>query len=248
MGPPPGGMDPMGGAQPGYGAPPSPYGAPPGGMGGPGMGPPPGGMGGPMGGPGMGPPPGMGGPGMDPMGGQPGYGAPNPYGAPPQGFGGPPPGGFGGMMQAGGQGAMGAFNAAMDPSAKPKVRNPLMTLLVPYGLIVLGNILAGVLGAIEPSLAIVGSLVNLAGAVLYLVYAWGMLNELKRASNDPSFAPWMMLIPCFNIYFLAIKVPEQMTKAKQMARAQTPTRGIVLYFFLFLYACAADLNDVAQSQ
>ena len=46
-----------------------------------------------------------------------------------------------------------------------------------------------------------------------------------------------------------VKVPEQVQKAKEKAGiAQTkPARGIVLYIFLFPYALASDLNDIAQS-
>jgi hypothetical protein len=43
-------------------------------------------------------------------------------------------------------------------------------------------------------------------------------------------------------------VPQQMTKAKQMARSQRPTRGFIVYFLIFLYALAADLNDLANPQ
>jgi hypothetical protein len=38
-----------------------------------------------------------------------------------------------------------------------------------------------------------------------------------------------------------------MAKAKQMAGVQTPPRGIVVYIFFFLYALAADLNDIAKA-
>ena len=37
------------------------------------------------------------------------------------------------------------------------------------------------------------------------------------------------------------------SKAKQMAGVQNPPRGIVVYIFLFLYAFAADLNDIAKA-
>jgi hypothetical protein len=43
-----------------------------------------------------------------------------------------------------------------------------------------------------------------------------------------------------------ILVPQEMQKAKQMAGVQQPARGIVVYFFLWLYAAASDLNDIAK--
>ncbi len=159
---------------------------------------------------------------------------------------GAPPGGFG-MMPAGGP--MGGFGGgALDPSMKPKIRNPVMTIALPYGLMVGGNIIGSILGSIEPMLAMVGSLFSLAGLVIFLVYTFGMLGELKRVTQNQGFQPWFILIPCFNYYFMWIKVPEEVTRAKQIARSQVPTRSIVVYVFLFLYALAADLNDVAQSQ
>jgi hypothetical protein len=38
-----------------------------------------------------------------------------------------------------------------------------------------------------------------------------------------------------------------MAKAKQIAGVQTPPRGIIVYVLLFLYAFAADLNDIAKA-
>jgi hypothetical protein len=38
-----------------------------------------------------------------------------------------------------------------------------------------------------------------------------------------------------------------MNKAKQMRGVQQPARGFIVYFFLFLYAFAADLNDIAKA-
>jgi len=44
-----------------------------------------------------------------------------------------------------------------------------------------------------------------------------------------------------------IVLPAEVTKAKQMVNAQQPTRGIVVYIFLWLYALAADLNDISKA-
>jgi hypothetical protein len=54
-----------------------------------------------------------------------------------------------------------------------------------------------------------------------------------------------MFIPLLNYYFLWVKVPEQVTKAKQMAGSRNPqSAGIVFYIFLPLYALSKDLNEV----
>jgi hypothetical protein len=142
---------------------------------------------------------------------------------------------------------MGAFNQAMpSPGGAPKVRNPLMTFLIPVGTMFGGGFLGGLLAAIDPSLGLIGNLIYFVGLVLFYVFAWGMTSELKNVTQNPDFHPWFLLIPCLNIYFMLIKVPEEVTKAKQMVRSSTPTRSIVFYFFLFHYALASDLNDIAQ--
>ncbi len=72
-----------------------------------------------------------------------------------------------------------------------------------------------------------------------------MLNELQAYTNDQEFKPFFMFVPVLGIYFLLIKVPEQITKAKQMAGSRNPqASGIVLYFFIPQYAMAKDLNEV----
>jgi len=145
-----------------------------------------------------------------------------------------------GMVQQGMGGPMGPVGA------RPQRRNPLMTFLIPIGLQVGGNIIGAILGgAIDPSLMMVGSLISFVGTILTIVFMVKMLLELKNFTGDPDFNWWFMFVPCLNIYFLWVKVPEQVTKAKQMAGVQAPTRSIVVYIFLFLYALAADLNDLA---
>jgi hypothetical protein len=76
-----------------------------------------------------------------------------------------------------------------------------------------------------------------------------MVRELQNYTQDQQFVWWWLFIPCLGTYFAILKVPEQVTKAKQKAGiAQTkPTRGIVNYIFLWPHALASDLNDVAQS-
>ncbi len=249
---PPGGGQPPGGG--GYGGPPGGggYGGPPGGAppGGGGYGGPPGGAppgGGGYGGPPGGAPPGGGGYGAPPGGG--GYGAPpggGGYGAPPQqqqGFG-APMGQFGqqaaGMMQAGMGGPMGPVGA------RPQRRNPIMVLLMPAAIIVVGQIIGGILGSlIDPMVGLVGTVIALGGVIFALITLFKMLGELKNFTGDADFAPWFILIPCLQYYFAWVKVPEQVTKAKQMAGVQAPTRSIIVYIFLFQYALAADLNDLA---
>ena len=241
-------------AQPAF---PAPTGGPPGG----GFGAPPpgdpnmggqGGFGAPApGGYGQPAPGGYGAPPQDPnMGGQGGFGAPAPggYGQPaPGGYGQPAPGGYGAPQQDpmaqqqmgyGQQPQMGYGQQANQFGAAPmgmgggygggpggagpvgQTRNPVMTLVLSFVCCLYG-----------------------------LYQQWTMLNELQAYTRDDSFKPWYMFIPLLNLYFLLIKVPEQVTKAKQMAGSRNPqAAGIVLYFFISYYALAKDLNEVWNPQ
>ena len=80
----------------------------------------------------------------------------------------------------------------------------------------------------------------------YAIYQmWTMLNELQQYTQDQEFKPFFMFVPFLNYYFLWIKVPEQIAKAKQKAGSRNPqSAGIVMYIFLPVYALASDLNQV----
>jgi hypothetical protein len=129
-----------------------------------------------------------------------------------------------------------------------------MTLLIPMGVMIggaiVGTILTMVLAAVSPSLALVGSLLMLlmmlGGSVLLLLSVIKMVGEVKSVTRNESFKWWHILIPFYNYYWLWILVPQEVTKAKQMLGVQQPTRGIVVYIFLFPYAFAADINDMVR--
>jgi hypothetical protein len=78
-----------------------------------------------------------------------------------------------------------------------------------------------------------------------LIAIWSMLSELQQYTRDESFKPWYILIPFLGLYFMLVKVPEQVTRAKQMAGSRNPqAAGFFLYFLFALYALAKDLNEV----
>jgi hypothetical protein len=102
------------------------------------------------------------------------------------------------------------------PGTKGQIRNPVMTLVL-----------------------------SMVCCLYGLWQMWGMLNELQQYTNDEGFKPWFMLVPFLNYWFLWIKVPEQVAKAKQMAGSRNPqAAGIVFYVFLMPFALAKDLNEV----
>ncbi len=184
--------------------------------------------------------------GQQPMGQPQGYGQPQQA---PQAYGQPPAGGFGGAMQAGLGGIQAATGTGPGAGNRPTVRNPIMTMLMPILLIFGGQILGGILVSVTEIglLGLVGSLIALAGAVLAIIAIIKMTNEMKSVTGNESFAWWPILIPFYNYYWAWIMVPAEMNKAKQMRGIQTPARGIVVYVFFFLYAMAADLNDIAKA-
>jgi hypothetical protein len=258
------------GAQPGYGQPGQPqggYGQQPGGYGQPpqpgygqpgaqpGYGQPPAGQQAAYGQPaqqqGYGQAPG-GQPGYGQPGGQPGYGQPGGhpgYGQPQQpggGFGGAMQGAFG-QMQQGMQGMPGMGYGAAPGGTRPTQRNAVMTLLVPFIVMVVGSIVASILVAVTEvgALGLIGNLAVLAGYVMLLLSVIKMTNELKSVTGNTSLAWWPFIIPIYQLYWALILVPAEMAKAKQMRGIQKPARGLVVYLFLFPYAFAADLNDMA---
>ena len=124
-----------------------------------------------------------------------------------------------------------------------------MTLLIPYALMsVVPGIFGGIAGATEiAAIGLLGSISSLVGAVLYIISVVKMVGEMKAVTRNDSFAWWPMFIPIYSIYWMWILVPQEMAKAKQMAGLQNPPRGIIAYIFVFLYAFAADLNDIAKA-
>jgi hypothetical protein len=248
------GYGPPPGAPPGYGSPPqqSPYGQPPQGYGQPppGYGQPPPGYGAPQG---YGQQPPQGGFGQQP------YGAPQGYPGAPGGYGQPGVGAqlgqaFGQMQQGMAQAgvAMGLQPGAM----KPRMRNAVMTLLMPL-IVFAGAIIVMIVGTIvasaaeSPVIAMitsgVGSLAYLGGMVIALISMFRMLGELNSVTKTNNVQWWMVLIPLYNYYVMWILVPQEVARAKQMTGTQAPARNIVLYIFLWLYALAADLNDIAKT-
>jgi len=133
-------------------------------------------------------------------------------------YGGAPMGGPGGMGGPMGGPGMGGPMGGGPGAGGPKgqTRNPVMVL-------VLGMVCC----------------------VYALIQCWSMLSEMKEYTRDEEFKPWFMLIPFLNYYFLWVKVPEQVRKAKQMAGSRNPEpQSIVFYILLFPFALAKDLNGV----
>ena len=161
-------------------------------------------------------------------------------------------GGAFGAMQGAMQGAMGqpgGYAGQGGAFARPKVRNPIMLIVIP---IVLCSVVPTIFGFIASAteiaaIGLLGSISSLAGAILSLVWIIKMTGELKAVTRNDGFAWWPIFIPIYSIYWAWILVPQEMAKAKQMAGVQNPPRGIVVYIFLFMYAFAADLNDIAKA-
>jgi hypothetical protein len=148
------------------------------------------------------------------------------------------------------QGAMGqAMGGVGANGPRPTVRNPIMTMMLPIIIVIGGVIVATILGVLDQG-GIGGAIYGLAliaAMVIGLMSVIKMSNELKAASGNPNFAWWPIFIPFYNYYWAWILVPAEMNKAKQMRGLQQPARGIVVYLFFFIYAFAADLNDIAKA-
>ena len=160
-----------------------------------------------------------------------------------------------GAMQADVAGA-GVALGISPGTLKPTIRNPIMTLLLPLILIfgsIIVSVVASIVGATMESaaLALAGSAISglgfLAGSIFAFISIVKMMGELKSVTKSEALAWWGLLIPLYSIYIVLVVVPAEMTKAKQAYRVQEPTRNVVLYWLLGLYAFAADLNDLARA-
>ncbi len=255
--PPQGGL-PYGGQGPTHGAPPGP------GYGGPPPGAPPYGAA-PQAAYGAGAAAGYGGaPPYDAPGGAPSYTSPssvpppNPFTAPSTlGSSGPSPsGGYGTPGPAQGLAPYNAASSALAGgvsgalaagSAGPTRRNPIMTLLLPFAVIFGGVILGTVLAiVVHPLLGLLNLVAVLAGSIWNLLQVIAMTNEVKSVTRNDAFAWWPIFVPFYNLYWMLLLFPQEVGKAKQSLGIQTPVRNIVLYFFLWPFAAASDINDMAR--
>ena len=185
--------------------------------------------------------------------------APNPYGARPPnaygppGYGGPSPqGGFAPspsppapLAPYGGEG--GALSTSTPPSVVIKKRNALLTWLLP-GLVVFGGALLSIVLAVlvNPLFTLLGVVVVLAGALWSFLLAVVMIGEVKSVTRNRQFG-WFpaLLVPFYSMYWAWILVPQEVARAKQLRGVQRPPQSILLYIFLWHFALASDLNELA---
>jgi hypothetical protein len=242
-----------GGGQP-YGAPPQGYGAPQQGYGAPqgpqqgygqqapqGYGQPPQGFGQqpPPPQPGFGPPPGY-----QPQPSGPGYGPPPGYGQPQQG---PGPQGMTPYGQAPGTGGALVGTLSSPGTKGPTRRNALMTLLLPFAVIVGGSVVCTTLSILVSSVFSVLQLLFVFGGLGWFIYLTiPMVNELKTVTQNANLAWWPLLVPVYSMYWAWFLIPAEVSRAKQLLGVQQPPRPIVIYIFLWPFALASDLNDMVR--
>ncbi len=132
-------------------------------------------------------------------------------------------------------------------SSGPTRRNALMTLLMPFAVIIGGSILCTVLSMlISPVFGIVNLLFTFGGLAWFILLTIPMVNELKSVTQNQNLAWWPILVPFYNYYWMWLVIPQEVAKAKQMLGVQQPARPIVLYIFLWPFALASDLNDMVR--
>jgi zinc-ribbon domain len=182
-------------------------------------------------------------------------GAPPPYGAPPQPYGAQPP--MQGAVGPGGQALIpypqvpspmvGTLKSQGAAVTGPTRRNALLTLLLPLAVMFGGVIVSILLGVlISGSLAALGMLFVLGGAVWSFLLAIQMIRELQAVTRSDQLAWWGLIVPVYNIYFMWFVVPEEVAKAKQQLGARQPPQSIMFYILLWPFALASDLNDLVR--
>lgn len=94
----------------------------------------------------------------------------------------------------------------------------------------------------NPTTALLGTL--FCCGMYHLFGGYGMLNELKAYTRDEQLQSWHLFIPVLNLLMI-LKLPEIVTRAKQMAGSRNPqSASLVMYLFLFPWALAKDLNQI----
>jgi hypothetical protein len=125
---------------------------------------------------------------------------------------------------------------------KPTARNAFLTWLIPALCFAAAPPLGGLLGTtafrFAPNAAI------LVGIGIFAFSVKTMVAELTAVTGG-AVVWWHLLIPIYGIYLAVTAIPSEMAKAKQKMGKQPP-RSVIVYLFFFLYAFAADINDLAR--
>ena len=90
------------------------------------------------------------------------------------------------------------------------------------------------------------ALIGLGGAGSSVSSAMLRCSARSQRHEERHLAWWQISSPSTLLRHVDPR-PQAMQKAKQMAGVQQPARRIVAYVFLWLYAAAADLNDIAKA-
>ncbi len=141
---------------------------------------------------------------------------------------------------------VGTLKSDSGMPAAPMRRNALFTLLLPLAVMFGGCIVSAVLAVMSPALGSLSALFVLGGWVWYLLLAAQMIRELKSVTRSVELAWWPLIVPIYQLYFMWLVVPQEVTKAKQMLGLRQPPQPIVFYIFLWPFALATDLNDMVR--
>jgi hypothetical protein len=95
-------------------------------------------------------------------------------------------------------------------------------------------------------IAMAGQLVQFACIIWYAASAMRAIEDLRRATNNPSFSRWPTLIPFIGIIYWITSVHAEMRRAKEMHGLHAPPRNQVFYFLFPVFAIQSDLNDLAR--
>jgi hypothetical protein len=128
----------------------------------------------------------------------------------------------------------------------PTRRNAVLTLVLPLAVMFGGVIISIILAFLSPALGSLAAFFVLGGWVWYLLLAMQMIRELRSVTRSEELAWWPLIVPLYNIYFMWLLVPQEVTKAKQMLGVRQAPQPLLFYIFLWPFALATDLNDMVR--
>lgn len=124
-------------------------------------------------------------------------------------------------------------------------RNPIVCLAIGWGVQVGGSVVGSVVAGIT-GVAILATVLWLAGAVVAGHFLKQMIEDVKGATRDTSLNTTLFYIPGLNQILSFLNVHGLVERARRERGITAPAKPKWMYLIVPWFAIPADLNDIAQ--